>query len=155
MEYKWWSKKKVEYLEIEEKKRQQKQLDDDLEKITPPEIDANIFVVDSSLAFSITFKNKVPITFRYKFEGLYRPRNIIEIPSYPSITISPIKNNTWAYLINRLSHWQRPESGNAEIKINIDYQSIHYPLSGDPKLRGQLNKRYMLDWDKRSLTEMR
>lgn len=145
-------KREVDSLVMKEDKRQQRESEGEMEKQTPPEFDINLYINNRCFYFIVLFKNKVPINYRFTFNGL-QPVESFFITSHPFSPLSPVKYSAYIITINCYDKYKRPGSGKAQVVLKLEYQSQYFALIGDPKLTGQIIKPYILDWDTQSLTE--
>jgi hypothetical protein len=145
-------KKKVADLEIKENQRQQREFAEEEKKITAPELDIRLIILDSCFYAQTIFENNIPIEYRLKLDGLIS-RNDFIVTSWPFSSISPESSKKWITLVDCPLKFVRPANGISQLKLTYEYKSVYYPLTSDSKLKGQIVKTYIFDWNNFLLKE--
>jgi hypothetical protein len=147
------NKKKVGQLEQNDEKRNQAEQQLEIDKVTPPDFETNLYIQDSTIGVLIILNNNIPFQFRFTFSGL-KPVAQGLITHSPFTNLYPTKR-IWFFVENQFNKYFRPDSGTATVTLKFEYYSMYFDYTRDPKLAGVINKNYQLDWDKRTLTEIK
>jgi hypothetical protein len=157
LEFQFRNKKKIESLELAEFRRRQKEIQLDIDKRTPPDLNFELIVLDSSFQLLVKFNNSIPIKLFFRiYDFSEKPRGAIGIPLGKHFeTIYPNQHKLWRFKGEKISYYQDPEDRISEFKLRIEYLSIYYDEMNDDSLFKVIVRKYSFNWDTLEVKEIK